>query len=318
MSWIVFSYSLSSKTSSSPRVTLWRRLQRLGAITPKAGVYVLPAHDECVEAFQWLAQEVQQAKGEAVVMRVERFEGLSDQQIIDLFRNACREKYAEIEGEAAEIERNVTRSKAADRHRETGDKLQRLQKRYTEVNRIDFFDCAEGQQVAAHLRRIQDILFKKDNPFGLDIPAVSIEKYREKRWVTRPRPHVDRLACGWLIRRFINPTAIIRYAGQPNPAEVPFDMRDAEFGHRGNLCTFEVMIGAFRLKEPGLSPIAEIVHEIDLRDARYMPPETPGIDSVLKGWLLAKLSDHELETHGIALFEGLFRTFARRPVPRQS
>lgn len=318
MSWVVFSYSLSSKTSSSPRVTLWRRLQRLGAITPKAGVYVLPAHDECVEAFQWLAQEVQQAKGEAVVMRVERFEGLSDQQLIDLFVNACREKYAEIDGEASEIVRNVARSKAAARHGETGEKLQRLQKRYAEVNRIDYFDCAEGQQVAVKLRRIQDMLFKKDNPFVLDIPAVSLEKYREKRWVTRPRPHVDRLACAWLIRRFINPKAIIRYAGQPIPGEVTFDMRDAEFGHQGILCTFETMITAFQLKEPGLLPIAEIVHEIDLRDGRYLRPEMAGIDNILKGWLLAKFSDSELETHGTALFEGLFRTFARRPMPRQT
>src|SRR5437660_1769046 len=105
MGWLVFSYSLPAKASSSPRVTLWRRLQRLGAITPKAGVYVLPERDECVEAFQWLAQEVQHAKGEAVVMRVERFEGLPDQQLIDLFHDACREKYLALESEAGEVDK---------------------------------------------------------------------------------------------------------------------------------------------------------------------------------------------------------------------
>lgn len=317
MPWIVFSYSLSSKTSSGPRVRLWRRLQRLGAITPKAGVYVLPAQDDCVEAFQWLAQEVQQAKGEAVVMRVERFEGLSDQQLMELFRGACKEKYAEIEVEAAEIEKVFRTKKSSDPHGEILEKLQRLQKRYAEVNRIDFFDCDEGMRVGAQLRRIQDSLLRKESLPAPDVPHLLVEKYREKRWVTRPHPHVDRLACVWLIRRFINPTAIIRYAGQPNPGEVTFDMRDAEFGHRGNLCTFETMIAAFRLKEPGLFPLAEIVHEIDLRDGRYVRPEAAGIDSVLKGWLLAKLSDSELETRGIALFDGLFTTFARRPVPRQ-
>src|SRR5437870_12684701 len=92
MGWMVFSYSLPSKASSSPRVTLWRRLQRSGAITPKAGVYVLPDRDECVEAFQWLAQEVQQAKGEAGVRRVARLERLADPQIIELFRASCSSK----------------------------------------------------------------------------------------------------------------------------------------------------------------------------------------------------------------------------------
>src|SRR5438445_8813790 len=72
MGWVVFSYSLPSKASSSPRVALWRRLQRLGAITPKAGVYVLPDRDECLGAFQWLAQGVKQEKGDAELRWSER------------------------------------------------------------------------------------------------------------------------------------------------------------------------------------------------------------------------------------------------------
>src|SRR6516225_12234113 len=84
MSWVVFSYSLPSKGRSSPRVAVWRRLRTLGAVSPKGGVHVLPARDECVEALQWLAQEVEQAKGEALLMRVEWFEGVSDAQLIAL------------------------------------------------------------------------------------------------------------------------------------------------------------------------------------------------------------------------------------------
>lgn len=312
MSWIVFSYSLSSKTSSSPRVTLWRRLQRLGAITPKAGVYVLPATEECVEAFQWLAQEVQQAKGEAVVMRVERFEGMTDHQLTELFQEECREKYRAIEVQTVEVEKSSRSKNNPDNQAEVLEKLQRLQKRHAEVTRVDFFDSPEGVRVGAQLRRIQDIVLKGTPP-APDIPHASPGKYRKARWVTRPRPHVDRLACAWLIRRFINPAAVIRYSGQPKAGEIAFDMRDAEFGHRGSLCTFETMIAAFRLNESGLLPVAELVHEIDLRDGRFVRPETPGIDLVLKGWLLAGLPDTELETQGIALFEGLYTSFSRRP-----
>src|SRR5215210_1628131 len=95
MEWIVFSYSLPSKGTSSPRVTLWRRLRRLGAIAPAGGVHLLPAHDTCVEAFQWLAQEIRQAQGEAMVLHVTHVDGMSDQQIIARFQAARTEEYGE-------------------------------------------------------------------------------------------------------------------------------------------------------------------------------------------------------------------------------
>jgi hypothetical protein len=100
---------------------------------------------------------------------------------------------------------------------------------------------------------------------------------------------------------------VIRYAAEPaEPGEVGFDMDGAEFSHQGNLCTFEVMLRAFQLDETALALIAEIVHEIDLRDGRYQRPETAGVDATLRGWLLANVPDSELEQHGIALFEGLY------------
>src|SRR6266571_4142035 len=158
MAWIVFSYSLPTKAASSRRVALWRRLQRLGAVTPKAGVYVLPERDECVEAFQWLAQEVQQAKGETVVMRVDRFEGLSDQQLVDLFHDSCREGYLELENETAEVEKALFTPKSSKSRGERLDRIQRLQKRYAEVARVDFFDSPEGMRVAAKLRGVEQEL----------------------------------------------------------------------------------------------------------------------------------------------------------------
>ena len=129
--------------------------------------------------------------------------------------------------------------------------------------------------------------------------------------MTRPNPHVDRLACAWLIRRFINPRAQIRYSDAPQPDEVAFDMSRGPFGHQGNLCTFETMTRAFGLDDPGLRAIAEIVHEIDLRDGRYTRPEVAGIDAVLRGWLTR--SDAEREAHGIALFDGLHVALSQVP-----
>jgi hypothetical protein len=310
MTWLVFSYSLPSKAQSSPRVALWRRLRRLGAITLTGGIHVLPAREEDLEAFQWLAEEVQQAKGEAVVMRVEQFEGLADADLIERFRRARAEDYAALEAQASALEeRPRTRFKAEERAR-MREKLERLRRQHAEVARIDFFDAPEGSVVAAHLARIAQALAAGEASSAAVAPA-AIQVYRDRRWVTRPRPHVDRLACIWLIRRFINPAAVIRYANTPETDEVAFDMRGGAFSHRGNLCTFETMVVAFGLEDPSLRIIGEIVHEIDLRDGRYVHPETAVIDAVLKGWLLMGFSNQELEVHGVALFEGLYAAFAR-------
>lgn len=306
MAWIAFSYSLPSKARSSPRVALWRRLRRLGAIAPKAGVYVLPGRDDCLEAFQWLAQEVEQAGGEAVVLRVERFDGLTDAELVGLFRRARKGDYDAIEAEAIRLEK--ASRKSGDRPRLRGE-LGRLQRAQAALGRMDFFDSPEGARVGARLARIEQAL---SDSRPLAVGRASREDLRRRRWVTRPRPHVDRLACAWLIRRFINRKAVIRYADAARPGEVAFDMPGAPFGHRGNLCTFQTMAAALGLDDAGVAAIAEIVHEIDLRDGRYSRPETEGVDAVLRGWLAGGLSDGELEAHGIALFEGLYAALSRR------
>ena len=309
MQWIVFSYSLPSKGSSSPRVTLWRRLRRLGAVAPAGGVHILPAREECVEAFQWLAQEIRQAQGEAVLMHVTRVEGLTDAQIIALFQAARTQEYAELEAEATALERTPGESPETAELEGLRERLEKLRRRYAEIARVDYFDCPAGARVAARLAAIERVLSPLPANAATVAPAL-LDEYRDAQWVTRPRPHVDRLACAWLIRRYINPVARIRYSAQPETDEVAFDMPDARFGHHGNLCTFETMLRAFKLDEPALGGMAEIVHEIDLRDGHYVRPEIAGIDAVLGGWLLRDITDTERELHGTALFDGLYAALA--------
>jgi hypothetical protein len=309
MAWVVFSYSLPSAGRSSPRVAAWRRLRALGAVSPKGGVHVLPARDECVEAFQWLAHEVEQATGEALLMRVERFEGLSDAQLITLFQEARKEDYAALDARAASLENTLSSARRRGPREDTQarDLLARLRQEHSEITRIDFFDSPAGAQVASRLARIEETF----SPARLDntpVAPAALSAYRTKRWVTRPSPHVDRLACAWLIRRFINPRAVIRYSDDPRTDEIAFDMSQGPFSHHGTLCTFETMVRAFRLDDPALRAIAEIVHDIDLRDGRYVRNEAPGIDTVLRGWM--SRADADREAHGIALFDGLYAAFS--------
>jgi hypothetical protein len=319
MTWLVFSYSLPSKAQSSPRVALWRRLRRLGAISPTGGIHLLPAREECLEAFQWLAEEVQQAKGEALVMHVDQFEGLSDADLIERFRQARAGDYAELDAQAHELEKSLRARLNPEERARLQEALHRLQRRHADIVRVDFFDVPEGSLVASRLARLEQALLPREAT-AVSVSPAPLAAYRDRRWVTRPRPHVDRLACIWLIRRFINPAAVVRYSLTPEPDEVAFDMPHGEFTHRGHLCTFETMVAAFGLDDAVLQTMGEIVHEIDLRDGRYARPETAGVDAILKGWLLARFENAALEAHGIALFEGLYAALARsqkQPSPRR-
>ncbi len=317
MRWVAFSYSLPAKSGSSPRVALWRRLRRLGAIAPTASVQVLPERPECVEAFQWLAQEVRRVGGEAVLMHVDAFGSLTDQQLIAMFRAARSEEYAELEAPLGELEKMVLTSLRPEDVPQVSERLAKLRKRHADISKSDYFETPEGVRLAARLGQVTRLLSASFSP-AVEVPRVSLSDYRGRKWVTRPRPHVDRLACIWLIRRFIDPSAVVSYRDQPESSEVPFDMEGAEFGHQGSLCSFETMLQAFGLSDPALDALAQIVHDIDLSDSLYARPETPGLDAVLSGWLAAGFSDADLESHGTALYEGLYRELSQALSERQA
>jgi hypothetical protein len=306
MNWIVFSCSFPAKTGSSPRVDLWRQLRRLGAVSPTGGLYVLPEKDECAEAFQWLSQKVKAAGGEAVIMHIRQFEGMENQDIIDLFRRTRKQDYDEVNSGAAELEKMIASPAHKKKFTRLQKSLEKLQLRYADIVRIDYFGCPEAKTVASRLTSITKALSPAQNAEP-EVKRVKLEQYRGKVWVTRPHPHVDRMVCAWFIRKFINPRASIRYASAAKRNEVAFDMSDGEFGHIGNMCCFETMIRAFGMKSPVLAAMAEIVHEIDLHDGNYFRTEITGVETILHGWQKDNLSDSELEFRGVALFEGLYQ-----------
>lgn len=306
--WIAFSYSLPAKSGSSTRVTLWRQLRRMGAVSPAGSVYVLPASAQAVETFQWMTEEVRHGGGDAVTMRVSSFQGLTDDQIFDMFNSARTAEYAEVDDQAAALEEAARVAGEPREQEKLGDSLARLRRRHAEIARVDYFGSPAGQALEARLARIAARLSPSE-PAPQDIPAAERERYLGRCWVTRARPFVDRLACAWLIRRFVDPGAEIRFGEPAGDRDVTFDMEGAEFGHHGNLCTFETMLLAFRLDDAGLRSLAEVVHEIDLRDGRYLRPETAGVEAILRGWHAAGLPDGELVENGDRLFEALYAAF---------
>jgi hypothetical protein len=314
VSWVVFSCAFPDKSRSAPRVAVWRRLRRAGAVSPKGGLYVLPATDDCIETVQWLAQEARTEGADPLVMRVEAFEGLTDAQLVALFREARRADYEALGERVAALELSIDTNEG-ERRPTARAALEKLREEYRQVRRIDYFDAPDGRQFAARLDALGSAISEPASA-PPEVHRVSIGDFQGRRWVTRPRPFVDRLACAWLIRRFIDPTAEIRYASRRTGDDVAFDMGGGEFRHLGNRCTFEVMVAAFGLDAPGLRAIGEIVHEIDLHDGRFARPEVTGIEAVLAGWRDGALADEEIEAAGLRLFDGLLTSLHPPSAPR--
>jgi len=279
----------------------------MGAISLRDGVHILPGRDECLESFQWLSKDVKQLEGDALLMRVESFEGMTNAEVISLFQEKSDKEYKELDDGITVLEKAAIKKLSAENRLKHYGELQKLRKSQQEILKTDFFNSPAGARIVSRFAKL-DRLLSGDDAATAEISKVSIEDFQNKVWMTRPRPHVDRLSCAWFIRRFIDEKAIIRYAKFPQDGEIGFDMKEGgTFGHVGKYCTFETLLAAFDLKEAALWKLGEIVHEIDLRDGMYTHPEIIGVDLILKGWLLGEMTDQQLELHGLALFEGLFQ-----------
>ena len=128
------------------------------------------------------------------------------------------------------------------------------------------------------------------------------------RWVTRTHMHIDRTACAWLIRRFLDPEAEFVFVDDPEevPTDAtPFDMRAVELSHHSGDCSFETFLRRYELSDPVLWEIAKVVHEADLADERYDAPEAPGLDVLLRGLSMVR-EDEELLALSGPLFDGLY------------
>jgi len=128
------------------------------------------------------------------------------------------------------------------------------------------------------------------------------------RWATRKDIHIDRAACAWLIKRFLDSEAEFVFVDDPDEIALdatPFDVPGVDLSHHGGDCSFETFLRRYELDDPVLWEIAKIVHEADLADDRYDAPEAPGLDVLLRG-LSMIYNDDELLVISGPLFEALY------------
>lgn len=132
------------------------------------------------------------------------------------------------------------------------------------------------------------------------------------RWVTRERPKIDRIACPWLVRRFVDPEAEFLYVPTPEVKNVatarqavPYDVPDVEFSHDGELCSFDAFLKFYRLKDPALEELARIVRGADTGE-HHLTPQSPGLLAISLGLSLNFQDDHEMLEHGIVMYDALY------------
>ncbi len=295
------------------RVKIWRRLQKIGAVAIKQSVYVLPDTGQAYEDLHWMVKEITEGGGTASLSKTVFLEGLSNPRIESLFQVARDAEYEKIIKEAHSFIKESTEaaeyssSQTLKRKRE----LSRIQRRLAEIKAIDFFN-APGGEVAGRLLEECDALLRAPR----ESSSPEAQKFKNicgRTWVTRKGVYVDRIASAWLIRRFIDQEAQLKFVAderyRAHPDELRFDMFEGEFTHIGNKCTFEVLVTAFGLASLPITTIAEIIHDIDLKDKKYNRPEVNGIQAVFSGMAATCSDDQERLERGSMILDELYASF---------
>lgn len=315
--WLLFFYSVPSKPVSG-RMKIWRKLAKSGTLQFKGAVYMLPISDEHYEFFSWLVDEVEAMGGEAAFTRVASIDSVDDQQIIELFRRRKTEEYIPVSKAIDNLETKLNSIKKGSSTKNISylsGEAAKISKAFEELKKTDFFSSPDGKTLQKRINSLFATLkafsADTDNSTISTVPQKRIADYQAMVWVTRKKPFVDRMASAWLIRRFIDTHASFRFADEKDLAatgkgQVTFDVSGGEFTHIGELCTFEVLVKAFGIKDKAVRKIAEIVHELDIKDDKYRNAETKGLEEILSGLRKAVRDDAELLEKGISIFEMLY------------
>lgn len=309
MFWIALVTSLPTENATA-RMRAWRALKACGAAVLRDGVYLLPEREACRSTLDGIAADVQGAGGTALVMRVEQPEGAD---FVALFDRSA--DYAVLLQDTAAARLALSEANMTD----VVKQVRKLRKTFTSLADIDFFAAEAHKQADAALQELELAmarLLAPDEPHAAQgaIARLQVADYQGKTWATRRRPWVDRLACAWLIRRYIDPQATLLWL--PTPADCPkgvlgFDFDGATFSHVGARVSFEVLMASFGLESTALRRLGALVHFLDVGGVQ--PGEAAGIESVLAGLREAIDDDDQLLLAAGAIFDGLLRSFSMEP-----
>lgn len=305
MNWNLLISSLPTENTSL-RMRIWRSLKGAGAAVLRDGVYLLPQRVPCRETLDGLALEIVDAGGSAQVLVVE--------EPPSAHFNALFERSADfaVLVESAEANRQKLSPASVG---EAQKQSRKLRKHFAQLQTIDFFPGEAQRQAERALSLLErDIAraLSADEPQALEaeVAQLDLAAYQQRRWATRRRPWVDRLASAWLIQRFIDPQAVFLWLDTPAdcPADaIGFDFDGAAFSHVGALVSYEVLLASFAIEQPALQRIGALVHFLDV--GGIQPAEAVGVESVLNGLRSSVDDDDALLKQAFTVFDGLYTAF---------
>lgn len=315
--WFIFFYSVPSHPVSS-RMKVWRKLVKAGAAQLKGGVYILPATEEHKEFLQWLIGEVKSMGGDGAFVRSKGIETMDDADIRNIFIGQSEKEYRGPDKTLAGLEQKVQSFRKGTKIQDRAllvDRLTKMLKEYDDIRKRDFFSSERGTSVRKRMQALESALKDLDKTGTVGIAAIAhkkVDHYQNRHWITREHPFVDRMASAWLIKRFIDPQATFEFIEERQvsaaaPRAVTFDIRGGEFTHHGDLCTFEVLVKAFGIKDKTVRKIAEIVHDLDVKDDKYNNAGTTGVEEILSGIRKTGKDDTDMLERGMAVFEMLYQ-----------
>jgi hypothetical protein len=322
--WILLVHQLPPKPTNL-RVRIWRKLNNLGAVAIKNSVYVLPFNEKTHEDFEWLRQEIETAGGEANVFRAESVEGAADEEIISIFRRDRDRDFSKIAAEIDALAGAVKEQKqnnhlTAERIKNYEIELGKLHAELERIKAVDFFIAPNQKIAVAAYGRARKLLQSTANNSRASIKNrgslskfLSRSDYQGKRWATRRNMHIDRVASAWLIKRFIDERPKFYFVAESEKftGAIHFDMFEAEFTHVGEDCTFETLLNRFGLTDDAaLREIAQIVHDIDLKDGKFNRLEAAGLDATIRGLSKLLRDDRKLLAQCNFIFDGLYEQFS--------
>jgi hypothetical protein len=298
------------------RVKIWRRLHQVGAVAVKQSVYVLPHSDQALEDFSWILKEIIEGGGDGSISEAVFLEGLTDDQVVALFQAARNADYEKIGEDARSLVDGLSRDSSAGKDGSSKRRahFSRLKRRFEEIVAIDFFGAPAAGGAGGALADLETRIAGVERRPRQAVPAVP--ELKGRTWVTRKGVYVDRIACAWLVRRFVDPGARFRfvtgkvYQGKSN--EIRFDMFEAEYTHEGDRCSFEVMVDRLGLDDNGLSQVAQIIHDMDLKDPKFHRPEVDGLRLLFDGITAASIGDSERLERGFVILDEMFASFSKQ------
>ena len=292
--WLLLIHQLPPKPDYF-RVKIWRRLQGLGAVAIKNSVYALPFSPQAFEDFQWLRKEITAGGGEASVCRATFVDGLADPQIEALFRTARDAEYADL-------------TRVAEQGNSMAE-IARLERRLRDITALDHFGAGGRKAAEAALAGLKTR--KTSRGKGEKLPM-------KQTWITRPDVHVDRIASAWLIKRFIDPKARFAF-GAAREGAVSFDMFEGDYTHEGDRSTFETLLQRFGLEQDvALRAIADMVHDVDMKDGKFGRDETPGFERLIAGIVKRNARDEARIERGSELLNDLYESIQQSPPERSA